>query len=99
MTHTVRAKFFLNTVSYGQGSSQEKDEEGKPTGKYISVPIATVKLGAVGKGNGGDAEDALFGDATPFGNIEMTIYNPAAIEQLHAGLAKKWYVDFTQAPD
>lgn len=40
-------------------------------------------------------EDQRFSRATPWGQIEMQIDNPAALEQLEVG--KAYYVDFTKA--
>lgn len=40
-------------------------------------------------------EDQRFSKATPNGNFEMTVDNPAALAQLELG--KRYYVDFTPA--
>lgn len=42
-------------------------------------------------------EDVRFSRATPSGNFEMHVDNPAALAQLKLG--EKYYVDFTVAPD
>lgn len=42
-----------------------------------------------------DPENARFTKATPWGDIEMGIDNPAAIEQFEVN--KTYYVDFTPA--
>lgn len=41
-------------------------------------------------------ENNQFAQATPAGEIKMTITNPAAYEYLEVGAS--YYVDFTQAP-
>jgi hypothetical protein len=43
-----------------------------------------------------DPENVRFTKATPWGEIKMSIDNPAAMEQFEAG--KQYYVDFTEAP-
>lgn len=42
-----------------------------------------------------DDENARFTKATPWGNIELGIDNPDAIEQFE--IEKQYYVDFTKA--
>jgi hypothetical protein len=42
-------------------------------------------------------EDRRYAKATPAGKIEMTVDNPAALEQL--ALGKAFYVDFTEVPE
>lgn len=41
-------------------------------------------------------EDQSFSKATPWGQIEMQVDNPAALEQLVPG--RQYYVDFTPVP-
>ena len=48
-------------------------------------------------GNSTNAEDNSFSAATPSLNLQMWITNPAAIGQLQKG--KKYYIDFTEAPE
>lgn len=59
-----------------------------------------VRLGAVYEPDEGKRqlpENAVFGKATPWGEIQMGIANPAAKEFFKPG--KKYYVTFTEAPD
>lgn len=42
-----------------------------------------------------DTENARFTKATPWGQIQLGIDNPAALEQFEVG--KSYYVDFTPA--
>jgi hypothetical protein len=59
-----------------------------------------VALGAVYEPDDGKRalpENAVFGKATPWGEIKMGIANPAAKAFFKPG--KKYYVTFTEAPD
>lgn len=64
--------------------------------------FAQVRLGAVyepmpeGKDQTA-GENAIFGRYTPCGEANMSIANPAAATFFKPG--KKYYVDFTEAPD
>ena len=42
-------------------------------------------------------EDNMFNKATPWGNIEIGIDNPSAMNFLKPG--KSYYVDFTEVPE
>ncbi|MFP3186793.1 MAG: hypothetical protein RXR52_36625 [Paraburkholderia sp.] len=42
-------------------------------------------------------EDQRFAKATPSGSFEMTVDNPAALEQFELG--KQYYFDITEAPN
>lgn len=53
------------------------------------------KLSAVYSNNPG--EDNQFSQATPSGTIEMMVSNPDAMDFFQHG--KKYYVDFTEAPE
>ncbi len=48
-------------------------------------------------GNSTNAEDNTFSAATPSLNLTMWISNPQAVGQLKQG--KKYYIDFTEAPE
>jgi hypothetical protein len=48
-------------------------------------------------GNSTNAEDNTFAAATPSLHLQMFINNPDAIGKLQQG--KKYYIDFTEAPD
>lgn len=54
----------------------------------------TIKLGAVYAPDA-NGEDAGFTKATPWGEIKMTVDNPAAAVQFEIG--KNYYVDFSSA--
>ena len=56
-----------------------------------AVKFRTVYEGDVSK----DTENARFTKATPWGEINLGIDNPAALEQFTPG--KAYYVDFTPA--
>jgi hypothetical protein len=55
-----------------------------------------VKLSAV-YDPGGEGEDARFTTATPWGELQMSIDNPAASCQFEIG--KLYYLDIHQVPD
>lgn len=66
----------------------------------ISEHPQEVRLGAVYEPDEGKRqlpENAVFGKATPWGEIRMGIANPAAKRFFTPG--KKYYVTFTEAPD
>jgi hypothetical protein len=48
-------------------------------------------------GGSTNAEDNTFSAATPSLHLDMNISNPDAIGQLQQG--KKYYIDFTEAPE
>lgn len=48
-------------------------------------------------GGSTNAEDNTFSAATPSLNLQMYVSNPAVIGQLQQG--KKYYIDFTEAPE
>jgi len=57
-----------------------------------------VKLSAVyAMSEEKNKEDNQFSKATPSGEIRMMISNPAALDFIQPG--KKYYVDFTEAPE
>ena len=60
----------------------------------------TIRLGCVYAGYEKDkenGENAVFGKYTPFGELQMSVCNPAAVEFIKEG--KKYYVTLTEAPD
>lgn len=90
---TVRAKMQCHV---NEGNA----DMGKEVGSASSY--ASVRLGAVYEGwpegkDGAATENAIFGRATPCGEVSMQIANPAAAAFFKPG--KKYYVDFTEAPD
>ena len=89
---TVKAKFRrFKTAKVDGGRYEEVD--GKKVWKQGTVdaislsPVMGVKEG----------EDSIFGAATPAGQIEMTIVNPAAAAAFVQG--KRYYVTFEEAPE
>jgi hypothetical protein len=59
-----------------------------------------IRLGAVYEGSAekqAASENAIFGKATPWGEITLGIVNPNAIVFFKPG--KKYYCTFTEAPD
>ena len=75
----VRAKFICNTVT-------ERGWQGK-------VEHQDVELTAVYSANPNDPNHT-WSEATPSGNIKMTITNPAAFGKFKPGVA--YYIDFTE---
>jgi hypothetical protein len=69
--------------------------------KGIDQPyVAKVEMGAVWEGSTEKqalSENAIFGNATPWGQVVLGIKNPTAAEFFKPG--KRYYVTFTEAPD
>jgi hypothetical protein len=61
---------------------------------YWSPMLRTLKFAAVS--NNDTPENERFHRATPSGTIEMSVDNPAALEQFKVG--DTYYIDFTPAP-
>lgn len=59
----------------------------------------TIQLGGVWQDpkNNPDAENAIFGQATPMANVVMGIVNPEAIKYFEPGA--EYYVKFERVPD
>ena len=64
------------------------------TGHYWNKDVKTLKFGVMYDSS--IPEDMNFCKATPSGQIELQIDNPAAVEQFELG--KFYYVDFSPAP-
>ena len=65
-----------------------------------SDPRVTVRLGAVYEPNDekrAKSENAIFGEATPYAEMNMSITNPEASSFFKNG--KTYYLTFTEAPD
>lgn len=70
------------------------------SGEEITEHPQVVKFGAVwipDENEREKPENALFGKATPWGEITLAIANPEAKKFFVAG--KKYFVHFTDAPD
>jgi hypothetical protein len=86
----VRAKFFVRSVELYQSPAGSGNVKLSPVYKYQ-------------QGISGNAceENRQFWEATPSGEISMSITNPAGFEPFvkafHAN--KPFYVDFTEAPE
>ena len=86
----VRAKFYVATVTLFQSPAGSGSVTLRPVYKYQ-------------QGVNGNAceENRQFWEATPSGEITMSITNPPGFEPFvdafHAG--KPFYVDFTEAPE
>ena len=71
--------------------------------KFTVTKVAKVKYGASGLGyevtmqpvTSGSDEDKAFWQATPSGQLQMMVLNPAAGEQFEPG--DTYYLDFTKA--
>jgi len=79
---SVRAKFRCVEV-HRQYAGQE------------TTPVTRVKLQAVTASEAG--ENAIFGKATPFGNVEMGLQTEEAADQFEVGSV--YYLDFTLASE
>lgn len=83
MPKTIRAKVSVASFS-----------ESKPTttpGGYESISMYAVKSG------GDNPEDNAYAEATPSCSISMSVTNPECFGFFKQG--KKYYVDFTEAPE
>ena len=78
---SVRAKFYCQSIQHVHTSPGET--------------CAIIKLGAAfgSYAKGDDAGNKDWSKYTPQGTIEMTVTNPAAIEQF--ALGECFYIDFT----
>jgi hypothetical protein len=71
-----------------------------PQGEEITDYPQAVVFGAVwipDEDERSKPENAVFGKATPWGDMKLGIANPAAKEWFKPG--KKYHVTFTEAPD
>jgi len=84
----VRTKFKLVGVEAGSIGVKAQDGSG-----WESKPSRTFKFLAVTAADGGE-ENRLFGDATPSGEIRMTVVAERAQELLTAQLGQEVYVTF-----
>lgn len=88
MTKAVRAKMQCHNNTATPQSDPEQPH------------LAQIRLGAVWEGSTElqrASENAIFGYWTPNGEVNLTIRNEAASAFFKPG--KKYYVDFTEAPD
>lgn len=93
----VRAKMQCHG-NVGEAKMGEKAQDGDYN---VGASMAQISLGAVYENLDYAAkqqsENAIFGMATPSGSVSLSIANPAAADFFKPG--KKYYVDFTEAPD
>lgn len=102
MMQKVRAKMQCHgNVGLAQMGTRARDGDGKELQYNVGTAMAQISLGAVYEpldyAQRIQTENAIFGMATPCGSVSLSIANPAAAEFFKAG--KKYYVDFTEAPD
>lgn len=83
MPATTRAKFRVSGVEFNQYQG--------PTAPKITLMAVSPAIGAPDS-----PENKSFWNATPQGQITITISNPAAAEVFELG--KDYYVDFSQVP-
>ena len=70
-----------------------------PAGESITGEVQKVRLGAVYEPDADKraaSENAIFGKATPWGEIVLGIANPGAKQFFEQG--QQYYVTFTKAP-
>lgn len=94
----VRAKMQCHG-NVGTASMGQRAPDG---GNYnVNTSTAQISLGAVYENADYEkreqSENAIFGMATPCGSVQLSIANPDAAAFFKPG--KKYYVDFTEAPD
>lgn len=71
-----------------------------PAADEINSTPQQIRFGAVYEPDQGErdkAENAVFGNATPWGELKAAIANPDAKRMLKVG--KSYYVTLTEAPD
>ena len=71
-----------------------------PVEGEITSATQTIRLGAVYEPDEGKRvkpENAIFGNATPWGELQMGVANPDAKKLFVPG--KSYYLTFTEAPD
>lgn len=103
----VRAKMRCDSVTLRKGSVARRDEEGNQVKNesggqvYDPVDLPTVRLTAVSGDYDSETgkyvpnENTSFWDATPSGNVELSISNPDAAEFFELG--ESYYIDFEKA--
>jgi hypothetical protein len=76
----VRAKFWVQSAKRWQPAPKESG------GEVVLIPVYSTDP---------NHENKAFWDATPSGQITMSISNPPAFAQFEAHLGKEFYIDIT----
>ena len=84
----VRAKFRLTGWTTKMGSRWNEAKK-----NYEEALVCDLEFNAVYSNT---PENNKFWDATPSGQIKMSIVNPEAVKEFTIG--RQYYVDFTEAP-
>lgn len=82
---SVRAKFYVSKIEHGGSNTTS-----------VGLKPVMAKWNAETRSYE-ESENKEFWDATPSGDISMTIQNHSAAEFFKANLGKEVYVDFTLA--
>lgn len=85
----VRAKMRVEKITRFDGIYLDPE-----TGQWKQAEQQQVSMGCV---IGGSPEDNTFASATPSGQLEITITNPATVGFFELG--KSYYVDLTRGAD
>lgn len=87
---SVRAKFIVNSITEYESPKGARHIAMRPVHKYDLTKTPGICKQTC-------EENLIFGDATPSGEVKMTIVNPEAAKQFEIG--KAYYVDFNPAPE
>ena len=95
----TRAKFRLTGVKKYE-TTQWIYSKDKPHGEVPSRPVmvADLSFSAVGRSEDPADEDNWFFASTPSGTINLSVVNPAAVEELLDSIGQSFYVTFEAIP-
>lgn len=93
MSTKIRAKFKVTSIEHIESTRAIRDGEGKKTNRLEPCAMANIKLQAVY--GTGSPENERFWEATPSGQVTLSVINPEAAEAF--ALGKEYYLDFTPA--
>lgn len=88
---SVRAKFYVNSITESHSPKAEKQADG--TYKTVPAKVTTLTLNPVYANNDPNHENSKFWAASPGGRLELNCVNPEAVKQFEVG--KEFYIDFT----
>lgn len=94
MSAVMRCKFQLFDVS-----PIEPEKGANGNGPGIKVRMGAVYQSDDSKRLNPDHEDGIYGKYSPHGFYECNIFNPTLVELLPTLKGRKFYMDFTLAPE
>lgn len=90
---TVRAKFFVHSIT--ESNSPRAERQGDGTYRTVPGKVTTLVLQPVYANNDPNHENSKFWAASPGGRLELNCVNPEAVKQFEVG--REYYIDFTPA--